>query len=194
MILNYYGHKIYLKEGIEIECTREGSSFSQSLNRLYDSLPIANDPNQNGSAKTTVNLDNSFILGLDDVNPFLQDICKHISEALLELEKFMGEFFITRVWTNRMFENACGSSHVHDSNCDYVGIYYYEAPENCSMFIINGFEENNIYDFDLSKNNKIGIQVKPGTLIIHPRMLNHSVSKNLTNIPRTVFVFEILKK
>lgn len=191
MILNYFGNKIYIKEKVEITGIGKGTPFDNSLNNLFASLPIANDPNQNGQAKTTVHLDSNTIISLENSSLLIEKICKEIAIALSILEDYHGEFAITRVWTNRMFENACGSSHIHNSDCNYVALYYYEAPRNCSKFIVNGHTQTDIFDFDLSKNDKLGIEVNNETLIIHPVGVNHSVSKNLTNEHRTVFVFEI---
>lgn len=193
MILKYYNNEIYLKESIDIKGIEKGSAFDNSLSNLYNTLPIANDPNQNGEAKTTVNLDSKILLQVVQIEKLIQSVCFNISEALFILEGYTGQFHIDRFWTNRMYENTCGSTHIHNSKCHYVAMYYYEAPANCSMFIINGHNRQNEYDYDFSKNDKLGIQVQSGTFILHPVSVNHSVGRNATTEQRTVFVFEVSK-
>jgi len=123
-------------------------------------------------------------------------IFEHISKGAQELgvkNKNYKSFKFVRSWMNRTLKGSHGAAHKHETMCDMVCIFYYEAPENSSdlVFINDDLTTKNTDRYDMFPENKrYHLKPKPGMFVCHPPHIPHAISTHNSDLPRTVFVFE----
>lgn len=123
-------------------------------------------------------------------------ILKHISIGAQELgikNKNYNEFKFVRSWMNRVLKGSHAAAHKHETMCDMVCIFYYEAPENSAelVFINDNLITKNTDRYDIFPEDKrYHLKPKPGMLVCHDPNIPHAISTHNNDLPRTVFVFE----
>jgi hypothetical protein len=127
---------------------------------------------------------------------------------LIAPEVLGNEVQFKRSWSNRMFKGDFGKCHKHtkldlylrentnfsetDFRADAVAIFYADVPENSSnlVFIKDG-KENTLID-DYPKEQQHWLQPIQGELVIHSPEVWHAVSVHKSDLPRNVFVFDVI--
>ena len=196
------GVKIYIDKFDKIDSFKGKEKFQKTLDEIFDKFEIINSSTTEryGSSRTTVQHAKEYSLPktLDLKNNELgQWLYSSISKGARELHvndnKNYDNFKFVRSWTNRMYKDSHAAAHRHETFCDVVCMFYYEAPPNCSELVfVNDIlaTKNTTPYYDFPKDKRYHIQPESGLFICHSPDIPHAVGVNKTDKPRTVLVFE----
>jgi hypothetical protein len=201
---------------IKIQCENveiyKNNELTKNINLMFESLTVKNrirnlkGDSHKGAGLTSVGQPYN-ILDLPGSN----DLKKWLIEQFLLVRNPLGKFGTNvkfkRHWANRLLRGGQGMCHnhtrldkymnmmtnyKHENFCpDAVGILYVDVPENSSnlVFVRDGKEDTYLHEYD--ENRKYYLQPKEGELVIHSPEMWHAVSIHKSDLPRSVFVFDI---
>jgi uncharacterized protein (TIGR02466 family) len=184
---------------IAVECNDlslyKNETLKNSVNILFDKYNIKNTvvpESPYSTTLTTSGLSSDHLLELSGFQPLLI----WITQSLIKYQSDLGytnksRIHYERMWANKMIYGSSGFCHVHDLQNDSgaVAIFYFSVPKNSSKLVLieNGVEGSSVEDY--KKEQLFFIDVKEGTLVIHPKDVPHAVTKHESENPRICFVF-----
>jgi len=144
--------------------------------------------------------------------PGSANLTQWLKTQLLSVQEIFGyqnktDVLFKRSWANRLLRGAQGLCHNHVKLDDYmksltdyteenfkpdlVAILYVDVPENSSnlVFVRNG--KSDTYLEEYMEQDRFIVKPKMGELVIHKPENYHAVSVHNSDLPRTVFVFDI---
>jgi hypothetical protein len=177
-----------------IEHIKNDQAFNQSLDKVLEEFSKIQPEceTKTGDAITTCG-DNSVFYNIEKYHLVIQWAENTLSAYFSQrhIENF--EYRFIRTWCNRIFKGCRGRLHDH-----YYGIentlslvLYYQIPENSSKYVVvDGRKKTDSYlDYDIE--DVIILDVKEGLGICHSTKYFHDVTEHRSDIPRTVFVFDV---
>jgi uncharacterized protein (TIGR02466 family) len=88
---------------------------------------------------------------------------------------------ITNIWLNEMESGTAQTAHSH-YGYTFSGIYYVDLPKDSEKIVFHSFQEhdckptlNHIRDYNAYNSTNWAMKLFPGTLVIFPAHLRHSV-------------------
>ena len=201
MVQQVFDSKIAIFQYDGLDTFEGRDKVKKTIDSVFDSFDIKNSTATEAynGGMTTVKNTKQFPIDklLDFKNHDLgRWILKHISIGAKELgikNKNYNEFKFVRSWMNRTLKGSHGAAHKHNTVCDMVCIFYYEAPENSSdlVFINDVLSTMNTDRYDMFPENKrFHLKPKPGMFVCHDPDIPHAISTHNNDLPRTVIVFE----
>lgn len=201
MVQQVFDSKIAIFQYDGLDTFKGRDKVKKTVDEVFDSFEIKNSTSveaYNGGMTTVKNvkqfpIDRLLDLKNHDMGTW---ILKHISKGAKELDiknKNYNEYKFVRSWMNRTLKGSHGAAHKHQTMCDMVCIFYYEAPENSSdlVFINDTLTTKNNDRYDMFPENKrYHLKPKPGMFVCHYPNIPHAISIHNSDLPRTVFVFE----
>lgn len=196
------GTKIYIDRFSNIDNFQGKEQFQKSLDSVFEKIEIVNSfaTERYGNARTTVqhskeyNLPKILDLKNNELGKWLlSSISKGAKELRINNNKNYDDFKFVRSWANRMYEDSHAAAHRHETPCDMVCMFYYEAPPNCSELVfVNDLlvTKNTTPYHSFPEDKRYHIQPEPGLFICHDPFIPHAVGVNKTTKQRTVLVFE----
>jgi hypothetical protein len=167
IIIKKYHEDLWSKSEVQEYIT---NYFDKMIENGYTLSPEA----QGGIVLTTPIDDMGFIL----LNPLFKELVEWVQEEIKKAYyEFYGpelkNFYLGRVWSNKMYKNSNGAWHSHDGN-EVVAVFYLNVPKNGAYLIT---ETENV----ITTN---------GDLVLHTGTMPHAVSTHNSDEPRISFIFE----
>lgn len=201
MVQQVFDSKIAIFQYNGLDTFKGKDKVKKTVDEVFDSFEIKNSTSieaYNGGMTTVKNVKQFPIDKLLDLKNHDMGIwiLEHISKGAKELDiknKNYNEYKFVRSWMNRTLKGSHGAAHKHQTMCDMVCIFYYEAPENSSdlVFINDTLTTKNTDRYDMFPEDKrYHLKPKPGMFVCHYPNIPHAISIHNSDLPRTVLVFE----
>lgn len=176
--------------------------LEKAMNETFEQFEIINSTSTEkyGETRTTVQHARNYklpsLLNLEN-NELGKWIYSKITQGAKDLDvnknKDYTKFKFCRTWMNRMYRNSHGAAHRHQTMCDMVCMFYYDAPPNCSELVFINDESalgSTTPYYKFPEEKRYHLQPKSGLFICHDQNIPHAIGINNTDNYRTVLVFE----
>jgi uncharacterized protein (TIGR02466 family) len=183
-MLNLFGTPVYINN-IKINNKDKKNLINTKYERLKSNIGSVTPDSYVLNHKKNINIKKMI---LNSLNEYLYDYLKIKKNT---------KFKMLNSWIMKLGKNDWAVNHCHD-NSFISGVLYLQTNENCGNLIIHRNKLLNIFPtsvkIEFEEFNEINseywcIQPKEGDIIFFPSQLEHSVTKNLSEMDRYCCAF-----